>query len=146
MVRSGFPARLVPLLFMLALAAALPAAPAAAQTTNAVLSGVVNDAQGGVLPGVTVTVRNTETGFTRTVVTEADGRYRLAGLAPGRYELRSELQGFGAVAVTDITLTTGGEVVRDVTMQVQGVQESVQVSAEAPVVQTTRSEVSSVVT
>ncbi|MBI2186976.1 MAG: TonB-dependent receptor [Acidobacteria bacterium] len=125
---------------------ALAAAPAAAQTTNAVLSGVVSDAQGGVLPGVTVTVRNTETGFTRTVVTEGDGRYRLAGLAPGRYDLRVELQGFGPVAVSDITLTTGGEVVRDVTMQVQGVQESVQVSAEAPVVETTRSDVSGVVT
>lgn len=120
--------------------------PAAAQTTNAVLSGIVADAQGGVLPGVTVTVRNTETGFTRTVVTESDGRYRLAGLAPGRYDLRVELQGFGPVAVTDLTLTTGGEVVRDVTMQVQGVQESVQVSAAAPVVETTRSEVSGVVT
>ena len=148
MSRTGNPPRLLFVIFSLALVAAvaLTAAPSSAQTTNAVLSGVVNDAQGGVLPGVTVTVRNTETGFTRTVVTEADGRYRLAGLAPGRYDLRVELQGFGAVAVTDITLTTGGEVVRDVTMQVQGVQESVQVSAEAPVVQTTRSEVSGVVT
>jgi len=125
---------------------ALAAAPAATQTTNAVISGVVSDAQGGVLPGVTVTVRNAETGFTRTVVTEEDGRYRLAGLAPGRYDLRVELPGFGPVAVTDLTLTTGGEVVRDVTLQVQGVQESVQVSAEAPVVETTRSEVSGVVT
>jgi hypothetical protein len=124
----------------------LTALPASAQTTNAVLSGAVADAQGGVLPGVAVTVRNTETGFTRTVVTESDGRYRLAGLAPGRYDLRVELQGFGPVAVTDLTLTTGGEVVRDVTLQVQGVQESVQVSAEAPVVETTRSEVSGVVT
>ena len=126
--------------------AALAVASAAAQTTNGVIAGVVSDAQSGVLPGVTVTGRNAETGFTRTVVTESDGRYRLAGLAPGRYELRLELQGFGPVAVTDITVTTGGDVVRDVTMQVQGVQESVSVSAEAPVVETTRSEVSGVVT
>ena len=53
------------------IAAALPAA---AQTTNGVISGIVSDAQGGVLPGVTVTGRNIETGITRTVVTEADGR------------------------------------------------------------------------
>jgi hypothetical protein len=148
MFRTRDRARFLPFILPLALVAAVAqtAAPASAQTTNAVLSGVVSDAQGGVLPGVTVTVRNTETGFTRTVVTEADGRYRLAGLAPGRYDLRVELQGFGPIAVTDIALTTGGEIVRDVTMQVQGVQESVQVSAEAPVVQTTRSEVSGVVT
>lgn len=127
-------------------AASFSASPAAAQTTNGVIAGVVSDAQGGVLPGVTVTVRNAETGFTHTVVTEGDGRYRLAGLAPGRYDLRVELQGFGPIAVTDITLTTGGEVVRDVTMQLQGVQESVSVTAEAPVVETTRSDVSGVVT
>ena len=121
-------------------------APAAAQTTNGVIAGIVTDAQGGVLPGVTLTARNAETGFTRTVVTETDGRYRVAGLAPGRYDLRAELQGFGAVEVMEITLTIDGEVVRNVTMQVQGVQESVSVTAQAPVVETTRSEVSGVVT
>jgi hypothetical protein len=68
------------------------ASPAAAQTTNGVISGIVSDAQGGVLPGVTVTGRNIETGITRTVVTESDGRYRLAALPPGRYEVRAELQ------------------------------------------------------
>ena len=47
------------------------AVPAAAQTTNGVISGIVSDAQGGVLPGVTVTGRNIETGITRTVVTTA---------------------------------------------------------------------------
>src|SRR5882672_9327142 len=78
--------------------------PATAQTTNGVISGIVSDAQGGVLPGVTVTGRNTETGITRTVVTESDGRYRLAALPPGRYEVRTELQGFGAANVPDMTL------------------------------------------
>ena len=51
------------------------ATPAMAQTTNGVIAGIINDAQGGVLPGVTVTARNAETGLTRTVVTEADGRF-----------------------------------------------------------------------
>lgn len=92
------------LLIILTAAVALTAAPAAAQTTNAVIAGVVADAQGGVLPGVTLTARNAETGFTRTVVTEGDGRYRLAGLPPGRYDLRAELQGFGPAE----TATTGG--------------------------------------
>jgi hypothetical protein len=119
---------------------------AAAQTTNGVIAGIVSDAQGGVLPGVTVTIRNVDTGFTRTVVTEADGRYRLAALPPGRYTLRAELQGFGEVEVTEITVTIGAELQRNVTLQLQGVRESVSVSAVAPVVETTRSEVSGVVT
>jgi hypothetical protein len=52
------------------------AATAAAQGTNAAVTGIVTDEQGGVLPGVTVTVRNVDTGTVRTVVTEGDGQYR----------------------------------------------------------------------
>ena len=55
---------------------------AAAQGTNGTLTGTVTDNQGGVLPGVTVTVRNVETGTVRTVVTEADGQYRVPALLP----------------------------------------------------------------
>lgn len=133
-------------LAMLLLTFTLAALPAAAQTTNGVISGVVGDAQGAVLPGVTLTLRNADTGFTRTLVTETDGRFRAGGLPPGRYAIRAELQGFGTVEVTDITVTVGSEAVRDVTMQVQGLQESVTVTAEAPVVDTTMTEVSGVIT
>ena len=70
------------LIFLVAVMAMTPARPAA-QTTNGVLAGIVTDAQGGILPGVTVTLRNTDTGLTRTVVTESDGRYR-AGYVWGR--------------------------------------------------------------
>src|SRR4026208_612680 len=96
------------------------AIPAAAQTTNGVISGIVSDAQGGVLPGVTVTGRNIETGITRTVVTESDGRYRLAALPPGRYEVRAELQGFGSANVPEMTLLTGTELNRNITMKGEG--------------------------
>ncbi|MBI4888471.1 MAG: carboxypeptidase regulatory-like domain-containing protein, partial [Acidobacteria bacterium] len=119
---------------------------AAAQTTNGVISGIVSDAQGGVLPGVTVTGRNVDTGITRTVVTESDGRFRLAALPPGRYELHAELSGFGTVDVPGLTLTTGTEVTRNMTMQVQGVSETVTVTGEAPIVEVTRSDVSGIIT
>ncbi|PYR71286.1 MAG: hypothetical protein DMF88_00180 [Acidobacteria bacterium] len=112
------------LLFVLAFAAA----PAMAQTTNGVISGIISDAQGGVLPGVTVTARNVDTGAMRDITTEADGRYRLAGLLPGRYELKAELQGFGVV------------------MQVQGLQESVTVTGEAPAIEVSKSDISGVIT
>ncbi|MGH6690767.1 MAG: carboxypeptidase regulatory-like domain-containing protein, partial [Gammaproteobacteria bacterium] len=131
------------MLLVFALAAAVPAG---AQTTSATMVGLVTDAQGGILPGVTLTLRNVETGFIRTVVTETDGRYRLGGLPPGRYELRTELQGFAPVEVTDITLTIGLEIARNLTLQLQGVQESVTVTGQPPIVETTRTDVSGVIT
>ncbi len=134
------------LVVLAALVGVLPSTPAAAQTTNGAIAGIVNDAQGGVLPGVTLTLRNTDTGLTRTVVTEVDGRYRVLGIPPGRYSLRADLQGFGPVEVTDIVLTVGGEVAQDVTLQLQGVQESVSVTAQAPLVETARVDVSGVIT
>src|SRR5436190_7754924 len=130
------------LLFVLALAAA----PAMAQTTNGVISGIISDAQGGVLPGVTVTARNVDTGVTRDGTTESDGRFRLAGLLPGRYELKAELQGFGTVTVPEVTVAVSSETTRNVTLQVQGLQESVTVTGEAPVIEVTKTDVSGIVT
>src|SRR5215467_3384244 len=122
------------------------ALPARAQIANAVVTGIVTDAQGGVLPGVTITVRNAESGVTRTIVTEADGRYRLGGLPPGRYNLTAELPGFATIEVKDVTLTLGLEYPRDFSMGVQGLQESITVTGESPVVETTKTEVTAVVT
>jgi carboxypeptidase family protein/TonB-dependent receptor-like protein len=119
---------------------------AAAQATSGAISGVITDAQGAVLPGVALTLRNTDTGFLRTTATDADGRYRLAGLPPGRYELRTELSGFTSVEVTDITLTIALEVQRNITLQLGGVQESLTVTGEAAIVETTRTDVSGVIT
>jgi hypothetical protein len=123
------------------------AAPALAQgEASAVVAGVISDAQGGVLPGVTVTLRNVESGTTRTAVTEADGQYRIAGLQPGRYSLRAELDGFAPTEVPNLTLTIGLVVQSNLTMGLQGLQEAVTVTAEAPVVETTTTEVATVVT
>ena len=122
------------------------AGPAGAQATGGVITGVISDAQGGVLPGVTVTLRNVETGITRTNVTEANGRYRFAGLLSGRYALQAELSGFAQAEVSDLTITIGLELRRDLAMALQGLQEALTVTATAPVVETTRHEVSGVVT
>ena len=114
--------------------------------TGASIIGTVADAQGGVLPGVTMTLRNIDTGVLRTTATEADGTYRFAGLGPGRYTLKSELSGFTPVEIKDTTLTIGLEVRRDVKMNVETLQETVTVIGQAPVIETTRSEVAQVVT
>src|SRR5712691_2076902 len=119
---------------------------AGAQTTGGAIVGVVTDSQGGVLPGVALTARNADTGMARTAVTEADGRYRLAGLPPGRYDIRSELSGFAPVEVKDLTLTIGLEMARNISLQLQSVQESVTVTGASPIVETTKTDVSGLIT
>src|SRR5213592_4599181 len=96
-----------------------------AQATGAVVAGTLVDAQGAVLPGATVTIRNDDTGVTRSTVSEPDGTYRIGGLPPGRYTFSYELQGFGKVDVQAVPLTIGQELRRDVRMAVQAVQETV---------------------
>src|SRR5437867_1011664 len=122
------------------------ALPASAQVSNAVVTCIVTDAQGGILPGVTITVTNAESGVVRTIVTEENGRYRLGGIPPGRYNVTAELPGFATQQVKDITLTIGLEYTKDFTMGIQGVQESITVTGESPIVETTRTEVAGVVT
>ena len=147
MFRVGsFSRRLCPIAVLFLLLGLGHPMPLGAQGAGGVIAGVVTDAQGGVLPGVTLTARNTETGVVRTTVTEADGRYRLTGLPPGLYNLKVELAGFAPVDVKDLTLTIGLEVGRNITLQLQGVQESMTVTGQAPVVETTKTDVSGVIT
>ncbi|HUK36327.1 MAG TPA: carboxypeptidase regulatory-like domain-containing protein [Vicinamibacterales bacterium] len=119
---------------------------AAAQTSGGSFAGIIADAQGGVLPGATITVRNADSGLVRTTVSEADGRYRVSALPPGRYDLTAELQGFSTAAVKDLTITVGLEFTRNVTLGLQGVQELVTVQAQTPIVETTKTEVGETVT
>lgn len=130
------------LLVMLALLVAIPAS----AQTGGVISGTVRDEQRGVLPGATLSLRNADTGVSRTAVSEGDGTYRLAGLPPGRYELTAELQGFANEEVRDITVTIGLALQRDLTMGLQAQQETVTVTAEAPVIEVTRTDVAQVIT
>ncbi|MGE3275237.1 MAG: carboxypeptidase regulatory-like domain-containing protein [Vicinamibacterales bacterium] len=120
--------------------------PARAQGGTGQIEGVVQDEQGGVLPGVTVTLRNQASGVQRLSVTEADGRYRFPALGPGRYTLRAELGGFTPQEVRDIEMTIGLALRQDFTLAVGALTESIVVSGEAPVVDTTKAEVSGVVT
>ena len=137
--------RMVALFTILLLTLGL-AATAAAQGERGVIGGTVADSQGGVLPGVTVTVRNTNTGFTQTVVTEADGKYRFGALPLGSYELKAELAGFTTATVTNLVLTVNRELQQNLTMGLTTLQESVTVTGQAPVVEVTKSEVAATIT
>src|SRR5438105_12332436 len=121
------------------------AAPARAQVVGQI-QGTVTDAQGAVLPGVSLTLRNSETGAVRTSVSEGDGQYRFAGLQPGTYALKAELQGFATVGVERLTINIGLQLQQDLKMQLQSLQETVTVTGEAPIIEVTKAEVAQVIT
>jgi hypothetical protein len=115
------------------------------QLATGSISGTVEDPTGAVTPGVQITVRNVETGITRTVETGPAGRYLVTNLAPGSYAVEAQLTGFQTEVRQGITLTIGREAVIDLTLSVGQVQEQVVVTAEAPLVDTTSSAVSGLV-
>ena len=111
--------------------------PAFAQ--NAQIIGTLKDQSGGVLPGVTVTATNQETGLTRTAVTEANGDYRLPALPPGAYTVTAELVGFSTETRPDIVLVIDQTATIDFTLRPAALQETVTVTGESPIVDTTAS-------
>lgn len=113
-----------------------------AEQTTATLSGRVLDTSGAVLPGASVTVRNINTGLQRSVTSGADGRYAVPSLSVGSYEIRAELSGFRLLVRRGITLTLGDSAVVDLTLEVGGIDESVTVTGEVPVVNTRSGELS----
>ena len=117
--------------------ALLVAAAAAAQQGTTELRGRVIDAQGGVLPGVTVTVRNQETGMFRETVSGADGSFIASGLVPGTYQVAAELQGFKKFERKDLRLEVGKTASIDVTMAVGSIEDTITVTTESPLVDVT---------
>jgi hypothetical protein len=88
-----------------------------------------------------VTARNVETGFSRNAVTDSGGEFRLPSLPPGRYAVAAELQGFTTETRTDIVLVIEQTAIITFNLKPASVAETVTVSAEAPIVDTTRSDV-----
>jgi len=123
------------------------ARPALAQSDNTgVIDGRLADESKSPVPGATVTARNTATGLTRSTVSSALGTYRLEFLPPGAYEVVAELTGFARVVTKDVQVQVGSSTNIDVTMKVAAVNETVSVTAESPLVQTTKSDVGQVIT
>ena len=113
-----------------------------AQTT-ARLSGSVVDSSGALLPGVQITVRQLTTGFTRSTTTAADGRFVVAGISAGPYELRAELSGFRPASRADIVVTVGEALaLPPIRLEIGGVQEAVTVTSEVTRVNTQTPELS----
>ena len=91
--------------------------------TSATLVGVVQDAQGGRLPGVSLRIRQTETGVERDVTTDGEGRFSAAALSAGEYEIRASLDGFRPLVQTGLRLTVGESAAVTLTLQVGTAEE-----------------------
>lgn len=115
-------------------AVSLLAMPAAAQEQRGSILGVVTDASGAVLPGVTVEARSASVVGVTTSISDAQGNYRFPALPPGTYQITANLQGFVPAAVADAVVTLGKQLTINLSMKVAGLTESVTVTAESPII------------
>jgi hypothetical protein len=130
--------------FLFILLLVLCALPAAAQTATARIEGIVTDNTGAVLPGATVTATNVGTNATRVDVSNEKGAYTLAALPVGAYKVQVDLSGFKP-QVTQATLTVNQVARMDFKMQLGGVSEEMTVTAAAPLIEKSTSEISTLI-
>ena len=107
-----------------------------AQFDRGTISGTIKDAQGGVVPGATVTITSTVNQQTRTVVTDGSGFYTFANLQSGRYDLSAELQGFKKASRTGVQLDAAASLSIDFSLETGALTEEVTVTSEASLLQT----------
>src|SRR5467141_3080539 len=116
-----------------------------AQAVGASLSGLITDERGGPVPGATVSIKNVGTGIVREVTSNGDGFYSAPNLLPGTYEVRVTAQGFQTSIQKDIQLTVGAQQALNLSLKVGQLNQTVQVSAAPPDVQTASSTISATV-
>src|SRR3989442_198712 len=117
----------------------------AAQTVTGVISGSVVDTSGAILAGAGVTLVNENTGDKRDQKTEADGSFVIAGVFPGRYTIRVEVTGFKRLERQNINISADERAaIGQLVLYVGSITESVKVTAQGALVQTTSDERSSV--
>jgi hypothetical protein len=119
---------------------------AQSQAINGSIEGVVTDSQGGLLPGVTVTLTNTDSGAVRSTTSNEAGLYRAVLLPLGRYSVVAELPGFKKSEQTGVTVAAGQSIVVNIVMALGSVQETVQVIASTPITDPGRVELGRTIT
>jgi hypothetical protein len=124
-------------LFLLAMTTSLLAQ---SQATTGVIEGTVTDAQGGAVPGVTVTVKNTATNYEAVTVTDRAGRFRAVLLPLGPYQVTAALEGFATVVQKGLDLGVGQTLTVNITLKQATASEQIVVTAAAPLIETARTE------
>jgi hypothetical protein len=112
-------------------------------TVTGAIGGSVNDPKNAVVAGATVTVKNLETGKEETTTSDHEGRFKIANLQPGNYSVTVNASGFAAYNADKVVVEVGRETSLDVGVGLQGSTNTVQVTAEAPVINTTQQDFSS---
>jgi hypothetical protein len=118
--------------------------PLLGQSSTGTVSGTITDESGAALPGVTVTATNTATSASRSAVTNAGGYYQIVLLPPATYSVEASLEGFQSMRRDGLVVNIGSDVSLDLSLKV-GVSETVTVTAAAPLIETDRTQISSVV-
>ena len=127
------------------LTALVPRVTLAQTAATGTIEGTVLDSTGGILPGATVVVRNIDTNQTRELVSDEGGRYRATALQPGNYEVKATLAGFQDVSLGNIGVQVGQTIPIDLKLRAAGVTETITVTGESPIIDTSRTDVSNVV-
>jgi hypothetical protein len=127
------------------IAALLSCIPVASAQVSASVSGQVEDQAGATVAGATVMARNVDTGATRDVFTDAEGRYAVAALPVGEYEVRARKQGFKEEVRREIRLVVGEEATINLTLQLGEISQEVTVVGDAPMVSVTTNDISGLV-
>jgi hypothetical protein len=117
-----------------------------AQSDTGSIDGRVFDESRAPIPGATVTARNTATGLTRTAITSASGTYHFSSLPAGSYDITSELAGFSTQIQKGIDVQVASTTPVDFTLKVATVAETITVTGEAKLIQTTTSDIGQVIT
>jgi hypothetical protein len=128
-------------LFMLAAIALLHAPHAFAQQGTGDLRGQVVDQQGAAMPGVAIVVRHQQSGLYRETVSGADGTFFFSGMTPGVYEITAELSGFKKYQARDVRIEVGKTAQVTASLEIGVLTESVTVTGESPLVDTTSKEI-----
>ena len=143
-IRNPFPSTarkaIVLLAFVFAIATAIKPHRASAQqqSINGTIRGIITDSAGASVAGVTVTVRNLDTGFTRQVVSAGDGVYVAANLPIGTYSVATAASGFAPITQSGVRLDAGSDATVNQVLKIGGVATEVQVTSDAPILETAR--------
>jgi outer membrane receptor protein involved in Fe transport len=121
------------------------AAFAQSQATTGNIEGRILDPKEAVVPGATVTVTNQQTGLEKTTTSDTDGNYRIILLPPGPYTVHVSGTGFKQSELRDVSVTVGSKTALDVSLSVGGTTETVTITGESPVVETTRTSVATTI-
>ncbi|MEW6360848.1 MAG: carboxypeptidase regulatory-like domain-containing protein [Pyrinomonadaceae bacterium] len=110
------------------------------QATTGVIQGTVTDPNGAVLAGASITVKNVNTGFERTVSTNSDGFYSAPLLPLGKYRVTASANGFSTTILENVEVTIGNTIALNISLKVGTASETVDVTTEADAVDTARTE------